>query len=151
MASPKATYRVAFSEMSTVFVYEDDELYRKNLAYNQEEYDAFGVETLLETQRIQNLISSTPYDSPKDSLRFLIKTKTIDIDEIGGIENLLFCKPSTVKKVRKNHSNAVLRKQHELRQQQLKDPVEKLSKFAEKSSSQSTYLATVRAGIARAA
>jgi len=150
MASPnpkttnKTTHRVSFSEMSQMFVYEDDELYHKNVAYSQQECNAIGVKTLLEKLRIQNLMSSTPYGSRRDSLRFLMKTKLVSIDELIGIEDVLL--PPSVINVRENHSRALLQKQHELAA--VEDPVKCLAQFAEKSSFKSIHLARIRAAMA---
>ena len=145
MASPRAASQVTFSDMSRLFVYEDEEVYRNNIAYNKEEYDAISAANFYETIRLRNQISSAPYDSPVASLRHIIKTETITIHEVIGIENSLLYKPSYVKKVRKKHSKAVLQKQHEQRQQELEDPVKSLAEFATKSSSKSIFPARVRA------
>ena len=116
------------------------------MAYTAEDRDAFGVEAYLEMCRIKDLVASAPQESSTDSLKSLLKDKSILIEELVGIEHLVIGSPTTVKRVRREHSNAVLRKQRE-QQMQAEDPTS-LAKFAKKLSRKSCHSARARAAMA---
>jgi TnpA family transposase len=105
------------------------------------------MDAILEGNRIQNLIASAPPASTTESLKFLLKENMVTLDELIGIDNFIMGKPTRVRKIRKRHSAAVLRKQREVRLQQ-DDAALILGRFAEQNSQKSTQNALVRAAMA---
>jgi hypothetical protein len=118
------------------------------LAYTKEDRDEFGKDALAEGLRIKNLLDMAPCDSPAESFKFLLQENILNKAELVGIEHFFHAKSTRVVKVRKQHSDAVLKRQWEQRHQKLDDPVIDLGKFAQKSSLKSTQRATIRAALA---
>lgn len=140
--------RVAFSDCSQLHVYKPHgQNLLKSLSYTTEEQDAFGRESVREGLRIKDLIETAPPESVTESIKYLIRNRIISRGELVGVENYILCNPSRVFKLRQNHSDAVLRKQHEQRRQKLQDP-KNLGKVAQVSSIKSTQVARVRAAMA---
>mmetsp|Transcript_6846 Transcript_6846/g.14273 ORF Transcript_6846/g.14273 Transcript_6846/m.14273 type:complete len:182 (+) Transcript_6846:101-646(+) len=139
--------RVAFSECSHLHVYEPhDQFLLKSLCYTKEDQDAFSAESVREGLRIKDLIETAPYESIAESIKYLLRNRIITRGELVGVENYILGK-SNVLKLRRDHSAAVLRKQHEQRKQQLQDPMN-LGKAAQISSVKSVQKARVRAAMA---
>mmetsp|Transcript_27316 Transcript_27316/g.46425 ORF Transcript_27316/g.46425 Transcript_27316/m.46425 type:complete len:183 (-) Transcript_27316:80-628(-) len=140
--------RVAFSECSQLHVYEpNDQFLLKSLCYTKEDQDAFSAESVREGLRIKNLIETAPHESIAESIKYLLRNRIITRGELVGVENYILGKTSNVLKLRRDHSAAVLRKQHEQRKQQLQDPMN-LGKAAQISSVKSVQKARVRAAMA---
>jgi hypothetical protein len=118
------------------------------LAYTKENRDEFGKDALAEGLRIKQLIAMSPCDSTAESLKFLLQENLLSKAELVGIENFFHGKSARAAKVRKQHSDAVLKRQWEQRHQKLDDPVIDLGKFAQKSSLKSTKSARIRAAVA---
>jgi hypothetical protein len=118
------------------------------LAYKKEDRDEFGKDALVEGLRIKQLIATSPCDSTAASIKFLLQENILSKAELVGIEHFFIGKSTRVVKVRKQHSDAVLKRQSEQRHQKLDDPVIDLGKFAQKSSLKSTQRATIRAALA---
>ena len=143
------SHRVRFSDASQLHVYERHSIsLLRSLAYKKEDRDEFGKDALVEGLRIKQLIAMSPCDSTAESLKFLLQESILSKDELVGIEHFFHGKPTRVVKVRKQHSDAVLKKQWEQRHQKLDDPVIDLGKFAQKSSHKSTKSARIRAAVA---
>ena len=100
--------------------------------------------------RIKDLIADAPQDSASQSIKHLLRRGSLSTDELIGIDHFIFAKPPRVRKMRKDHAAAVLRKQQELRQdrQTTNDLLSSLSKFAQSSSLKSSENARVRAAMA---
>jgi len=108
-----------------------------------------GKETLLEGLRIKKLITAAPPVNTAESIKYLLRYDIIRREELIGLEHFILDKPSRIPQIRQQHAAAVLRKQHELKQQMLEeDPVLGLGKFAESSSLKSTQSARIRAAMA---
>ena len=140
---------VRFSEASQLYVYERHSIsLLRSLAYTKENRDEFGKDALEEGLRIKQLIAMSPCDSTAESLKFLLQENLLSKAELMGIENFFHGKSARAAKVRKQHSDAVLKRQWEQRHQKLDDPVIDLGKFAQKSSLNSTKSARIRAAVA---
>jgi len=143
------SHRVRFSDASQLHVYERHSIsLLRSLAYKKEDRDEFGKDALVEGLRIKQLIATSPYDSAAKSINYLISIGRISRGELLGIEHFIIGKSTRVVKVRKQHSDAVLKRQSEQRHQKLDDPVIDLGKFAQKSSLKSTQRARIRAAVA---
>ena len=143
------SHRVRFSDASQLYVYERHSIsLLRSLAYTKEDRDEFGKDALAEGLRIKQLIDMSPCDSPAESFKFLLQENVLSKAELVGIEHFFHGKPTRVAKVRKHHSDAVLKRQWEQRHQKLDDPVIDLGKFAQKSSLKSTKRARIRAAMA---
>ncbi|KAL7552746.1 hypothetical protein ACHAWF_015982 [Thalassiosira exigua] len=144
--------RVAFSERSAMFVYRPDPHYSLNKSYTKREREGFSTKACLEAIRIKKLASTTPCESSKDSFKYLLKNKLVSIEEMVGIEHLVFGKsPSKIQKERKDHAKAVLTEQWRQRFEETKmqgDPMGKLGQFAALRSAKSAKRARTRAAIA---
>lgn len=116
------------------------------MCYTKEDQDAFSAESVREGLRIKDLIETAPYESIAESIKYLLRNRIITRGELVGVENYILGK-SNVLKLRRDHSAAVLRKQHEQRKQQLQDPMN-LGKAAQISSVKSVQKARVRAAMA---
>ncbi len=126
---------VRFSDASQLYVYERHSIsLLRSLAYKQEDRDEFGKDALAEGLRIKNLIAMTQCDSTAESLKFLLQENLLSKAELVGIENFFHGKSARAAKVRKQHSNAVLKRQLEQCRHNLDNRVIDLSKFAQKSS-----------------
>ncbi len=148
-ATHKSPHRVRFSDASHLHVYERHSIsLLRSLAYTKEDRDEFGKDALAECLRIKQLIAMSPCDSPTESFKFLLQENILSKAELVGIEHFFHGKSTRVVKVRKQHSDAVLKKQWEQRNQKLDDPVIDLGKFAQKSSLKSTQRARIRAAVA---
>ena len=148
-ATHKSPHRVRFSDASHLHVYERHSIsLLRSLAYTKEDRDEFGKDALAECLRIKQLIAMSPCDSPTESFKFLLQENILSKAELVGIEHFCHGKSTRVAKVRKQHSDAVLKKQWEQRHQKLDDPVIDLGKFAQKSSLKSTQRARIRAAVA---
>ena len=143
---------VRFSETSQLHTYQRPPTsVLQSLSYTKTDNDEFRRHALIEAMRIKGLISDAPHDSCSDSVRYLLRNNIIDRDDLIGIDHFVLGAPSRVRKIRKRHAAAVLRKQQELRQgsQTLLDlPSSTLGKFAESSSLKSSQNARVRAAMA---
>lgn len=153
MKSIKESHQVRFSEASQLHLYERPPIsLLQSLSYSTDDRDKFGMEAILEGNRIQNLIASAPPASATESLKFLLKQNMITLDELIGIDNFIMGKPTRVTKIRKRHSAAVLRKQKEVRLQAQtllqEDAALILGRFAEQNSQKSTQNALGRAAMA---
>mmetsp|Transcript_18111 Transcript_18111/g.28415 ORF Transcript_18111/g.28415 Transcript_18111/m.28415 type:complete len:183 (-) Transcript_18111:60-608(-) len=146
--SSKRRNKVSFSESSRLYVYEPyDRNLLKSLSYTKEDYDEFNHDTLADGLRIKNLINAAPQESISESIKYLLRNRNISRSELVGNENCILGKPSGISKIRRQHSAAVLRKQHEQRKEQLQDPTN-LEKVAQISSVKSAQRARVRAAMA---
>jgi hypothetical protein len=147
--SSKSQSGVNFSEYSTLRVYDDlNYLYLKKKAYSREDREIFGAQAMIEADRINNLIISSPPVSVKESVKYLLKNNIITREELVGMDQLILHRRARVSQVRREHMAAVLRKQNEQRRQQPvleEDSLIDLGKFAEQSSLKSTHSAIARA------
>ena len=140
---------VRFSDASQLYVYERHSIsLLRSLAYKKEDRDEFGKDALVEGLRIKKLIAVTPCDSPAESFKFLLQENILSKAELVGIEHFFHGKSARVGKVRKQHSDAVLKRQWEQRRHNLDKRVIDLAKFAQKSSHKSTESARIRAAVA---
>ena len=149
--SSKKSYRARFSDSSRLHTYERPPFsLLRSQSYTKDDHDKFGKLALLEGLRIKKLIADTPRDSVSESITYLLRRGMIDRDELIGIDHFILGKPTRVRKIRKQHAAAVLRKQQELRQgrQDFEDLPSSLSEFAQLSSRKSTENARVRAAMA---
>ena len=149
----RKTNTVRFSDESQLYVYERHSIsLLKSLAYKKEDHDDFGKDALVEGLRIKQLIAmaSQCCDSTAESLKFLFQEKLLSKAELVGIEHSanLHGRSVRVAKLRKQHSDAVLKRQSEQRHHNLDDRVIDLAKFAQKSSHKSTHRARIRAAVA---
>ena len=143
------SHRVRFSDASQLYVYERHSIsLLRSLAYKKEDRDEFGKDALVEGLRIKQLIATSPCDSTAASIKFLLQENILSKAELVGIEHFFIGKSTRVVKVRKQHSDTVLKRQWEQRHQNLDDPVIDLGKFAQKSSLKSTQRARIRAALA---
>ena len=147
--SIKESHQVRFSEASQLHLYERPPIsLLQSLSYSTDDRDKFGMEAILEGNRIQNLIASAPPASATESLKFLLK----ELEKLLAIDNFIMGKPTRVTKIRKRHSAAVLRKQKEVRLQAQtllqEDAALILGRFAEQNSQKSTQNALGRAAMA---
>ena len=144
----KRRNRVSFSESSQLYVYQPhNRQLLKSLSYTEEDYEEFGQDALVDGLRIKNLINAVPQESISESIKYLLRNRIITRSELIGIEKCILGKPSGTSKLRREHSAAVLRKQHEQRKEQLEDPM-LLVKAAQISSVKSAQRARVRAAMA---
>jgi len=149
--SSKSQSGVNFSEFSTLRVYDDlDYLYLKKKAYSQEDRKIFGAQAMIEADRINNLIISSPPVSVKESVKYLLKNNIITREELVGMDQLILHRRARVLQVRREHMAAVLRKQNEQQRRRQQPHLEgdaliALGKFAEQSSLKSTHSAIARA------
>jgi hypothetical protein len=139
---------VYFSELSALYVYDDFNYLHLKKAYSKEDREIFGAQAVIEANRIKNLIIASPPDSVSESIKYLLQNNIITSDELVGIDRLIG-RRTRVMQVRRDHVRAVLRKQHEQRQQQHlgEESVIDLGKVAEQSSIQSTHRAIARAAL----
>ena len=143
------TNTVRFSDESQLYVYERHSIsLLRGLAYKKEDRDEFGKDALVEGLRIKKLIAVTPCDSPAESFKFLLQENILSKAEVVGIEHFFHGKSARAEKVRKQHSDAVLKRQSEQRRHNLQERVIDLAKFAQKSSQKSTQRARIRAAVA---
>ena len=137
--------RVRFSDSSWLHTYQRSPIsLLRSLSYTKEDNDKFGKLALVDGMLIKDLIADAPQDSASQSIKHLLRRGSLSTDELIGI------KPTRVRKMRKDHAAAVLRKQQELRQdrQTTNDLLSSLSKFAQSSSLKSSENARVRAAMA---
>jgi len=128
-AKPELRPKVSFSKVSTLFVYETKGETPKS--YSKRDQDFFGVEALREALRVKELIAQSPPESTKESLRFLLKNRSLAIEEMVGIENAILGQGThTTKKL---HAKTVLQKQRE-QQQNPEDAAENVARVARESS-----------------
>ena len=149
--SSKKSYQARFSDSSRLYTYQRPPFsLLRSLSYTKDDHDEFGKQALLEGMRIKDLIANAPHDSASGSIKYLLRHGMIDRDELIGIDHFILGKPTRVRKIRKQHAAAVLRKQQELRQghQDFEDLPSSLSKFAQSSSLKSSENAIVRAAMA---
>ncbi len=141
--------RVSFSETSLLRVYKRDEAYTKAKAYSEVDYDLFRFSMLLDARRVKELITRAPPESKKDSVKFLIENKVIDVADLVGIEHFVLGNGGFVVKARKLHTKKVLLLQQQLEQRQhlSEDPAESLAKVAKDSSLKSIYHARIRSAV----
>ena len=149
-ASSKETDQsgVSFSEFSTLLAYDDLDYLDLEKAYSKEDREIFGAQAMIEADRINNLIISSPPASVKESVKYLLKNNIITREELVGIDHLILRRRTRVMQVRREHMTTVLRKQNEQRRQQPvleEDSLIDLGKFAEQSSLESTHSAIARA------
>lgn len=138
--------KVSFSKVSTLFVYETKGETPKS--YSKRDQDFFGVEALREALRVKELIAQSPPESTKESLRFLLKNRSLAIEEMVGIENAILGQGThTIKKL---HAKTVLEKQREQRQNP-EDAAENMASVARESSLKSLLRARACAVFAVAA
>lgn len=142
----KPQVQVSFSKVSTLFVYETKGETPKS--YSKRDQDFFGVEALREALRVKELIAQSPPESTKESLRFLLKNRSLAIEEMVGIENAILGQGThTIKKL---HAKTVLQKQREQRQNP-EDAAENMASVARESSLKSLLRARACAVFAVAA
>mmetsp|Transcript_14251 Transcript_14251/g.25049 ORF Transcript_14251/g.25049 Transcript_14251/m.25049 type:complete len:253 (-) Transcript_14251:138-896(-) len=143
--------KVTFSERSSMHVYCPDPLYVRNKSYTKTDRKNFGSEALSEVIRIKRLILTTPGASAKDSFKCLLKNNIISLEELLGIEHLVFCKSaSKLLKERKGYAREVLtehRRQRHVEKVQY-DHTEKLGEFSASRSAKSVKRARIRAAMA---
>mmetsp|Transcript_17194 Transcript_17194/g.27931 ORF Transcript_17194/g.27931 Transcript_17194/m.27931 type:complete len:282 (+) Transcript_17194:238-1083(+) len=143
--------KVTFSERSSMHVYCPDPLYVRNKSYTKTDRKNFGSEALSEAIRIKRLILTTPGASAKDSFKCLLKNNIISLEELLGIEHLVFCKSaSKLLKERKGYAREVLtehRRQRHVEKVQY-DHTEKLGEFSASRSAKSVKRARIRAAMA---
>mmetsp|Transcript_11549 Transcript_11549/g.17747 ORF Transcript_11549/g.17747 Transcript_11549/m.17747 type:complete len:197 (-) Transcript_11549:810-1400(-) len=143
--------RVRFSDSSWLHTYQRSPIsLLRSLSYTKEDNDKFGKLAQVEGMRIKDLIADAPQDSASQSIKHLLRRGSLSTDELRGIDHFIFAKPTRVRKMRKDHAAAVLRKQQELRQdrQTTNDLLSSLSKFAQSSSLKSMQRARIRAAVA---
>ncbi len=143
--------RVRFSDSSRLHLYQRPPIsVLQSLSYTKADNDEFRRGALLEAMRIKGLIADAPHDSCSDSIRYLLRHNMIDRDDLIGIDHFVLGAPLRVRKMRKRHAAAVLRKQQELRQgsQPIQDLSLTLGKFAQSNSLKSSKNARVRAAMA---
>ncbi len=145
MPKPESNPRVSFSETSSLLVYKDDEACKK--AYSKVDYELFRFSTLLDARRVKKLISTAPPASTKDSVKFLLENKVIDIADLVGVEHFVLGNGGFVIKARKMHTKKVLQQQLKLRQRRPEDPAESLAKVAKDSSLESIRHARIRSAV----
>lgn len=127
-SKPELRPKVSFSKVSTLFVYETN---GETKSYSKRDQDFFGVEALREALRVKELIAQSPPESTKESLRFLLKNRSLAIEEMVGIENAILGQGThTIKKL---HAKTVLQKQREQRQNP-EDAAENVARVARESS-----------------
>ncbi len=144
----KTKKRVAFSSFSKLFLYEQDRKARMDMAYTAADRQNACVDASLETRRITDLIDSAhPDESPADSLRLLIKDKTVLIEELIGIENYILGQAPTVHRIRRMHERIVLQEQRQQQMRKLEDPA-RLGLLSENLSRVSVQSARARAAMA---
>lgn len=145
--------RVRFADSSQLHTYQRPPIsVLQSLSYTKTDNDDFRRHALLEAMRIKGLIADAPHDSSSDSIRYLLRSNMLDRDDLIGIDHFVLGAPLRVRKIRKRHAAAVLRKQQELHQGsqglQNESLSFSLSKFAESSSIKSSQNARVRAAMA---
>ena len=146
--SSQTKKRVAFSSFSELFLYEQDRKALMNMAYTASDRQIACVEASLETRRITDLIHSAhPGESPADSLRLLIKDKTVLIEELIGIEIYILGQAPTVHRIRRMHERIVLQEQRQQQMRKLEDPA-RLGLLSEHLSRVSVQSARARAALA---
>jgi len=129
-AKPELRPKVSFSKVSTLFVYETQRGETPK-SYSKRDQDFFGVEALREALRVKELIAQSPPESTKESLRFLLKNRSLAIEEMVGIENAILGQGThTTKKL---HAKTVLQKQWE-QQQNPENAAENMARVARESS-----------------
>lgn len=144
----KTNKRVAFSSFSELFLYEQDRKARMNMAYTAADRQNASEEASLETRRIMDLIDSAhPDESPADSLRLLIKDKTVLMEELVGIETFILGQAPTVHRIRRMHERIVLQEQRQQQMRKLEDPT-RLGMVSESVSRVLVQSARARAEIA---
>ena len=142
---------VYFSDLSSMHIYIPDPCYSRNNYYSPEERKHFSKEALSEAIRIKRLLLSTAEASTKCSLKYLLMNKIIAIEEVVGLEHLVFCKSTrNIFKERKDHVRAVVAEQSRVKNTQ-EDPTNKLGEFSASSSIKSIRNAKNRGSMARAA
>ena len=133
-SKPELRPKVSFSKVSTLFVYETN---GETKSYSKRDQDFFGVEALREALQVKELIAQSPPESTKESLRFLLKNRSLAIEEMVGIENEILGQGThTIKKL---HAKTVLQKQREQREQREQrqnpeDAAENVARVARESS-----------------
>lgn len=139
--------RVSFSDRSSLLTYEEHPPYVRSKAYTKEDRKAFSSEVLQEACRIKRLVLAAPGASVKESFKYLVRNKTIKIEEVVGIEHLVFGVSSTkLLKERKDHARAVVTEQR--RYHHADEKAERLGQFAALRSSKSAKHAKIRAAMA---
>ena len=129
-------------------MYEQDRKALMNMAYTAADVQNACVEAALETRRITDLIHSAhPGESPADSLRLLIKDKTVLIEELIGIEIYILGQAPTVHRIRRMHERIVLQEQRQQQMRKLEDPA-RLGMVSENLSRVSVQSARARAALA---
>ena len=153
-AAPNSAPRAAvnFSEFSSLYHYDSDDLYSKTKSYSKKDCQIFSAQVMVEAHRIKRLIYNSPPSSAKESIKYVLRNNIVTSDEVVGIDHLIIGRRSSVLQVRRDHMTAVLWKQQEQRRrrQHQQPQIEEnslieLGKFAEHSSLKSTHSAIARA------
>ena len=146
--------RVTFSERSRLHLYRPDPGCARDKSYSKAERQGFGSEALAEALRIKTLVASAPGASAKDAFRRLLQEKELRLEEIVGLEHLVWGKSaSKVLRDRKAHAQAVLKEQGKQRHLEKmavlkEDPTETLGRFAASRSVKAAKRARIRAAMA---
>lgn len=142
--------RVRFCESSRLHIYQRAPISMlRSLSYTKTDINEFRQHTVVEAMRIKALVADAPHDSASESIKYLLRNHMIERHDLIGIDHFVLGAPFRVRKIRKHHAAAVLRKQQELRQdrQTVQDMSLTLGKFAQSSSLKSYKNAQVRAAM----
>lgn len=131
-SSPRNRCRgVTFSAQSSMRVYHPDPHYMKTKAYTKKERQLLSKEAISDALRIKHLMlsfssshdvmssshsnTSSRSDDAKSTFKYLIKHNIISLEEIVGIEHLVFSRcPLKIVKERKEHARVVLKEQYRM-------------------------------------
>lgn len=131
-SSPRNRCRgVTFSAQSSMRVYHPDPHYMKTKAYTKKERQLLSKEAISDALRIKHLMlsfssshdvmssshsnTSSRSDVAKSTFKYLIKHNIISLEEIVGIEHLVFSRsPLKIVKERKEHARVVLKEQYRM-------------------------------------
>jgi len=135
---------VRFADRSDLFVYDYCPTYRQTKSYTPLDKKIFQETMIAESKRIKKLMVATKQSSAKDAMKHLLKSSTVSIDEIVGLEHMVLGKstPSRAKKERFDHSREILAMSKEM------DFME-LAIFSQNRTSSSARRARIRAGVVR--
>ena len=120
-------------------------------SYSQQEFKSFSINTMIEALRIKRLILSVPC-STKESVQYLLSHNMICMEELLGIEHIVFGKtPNKLACERAEHSRAIIDAQKRLLDDSLKPNEQRAQELAELACSRtrrSVKRARVRAAMA---
>ncbi|KAL3780041.1 hypothetical protein HJC23_012053 [Cyclotella cryptica] len=136
---------VSFSQYSSLHVYPVHEV-ENNKSFKNSERRVFQAQAVYEACRIQDLISSCPYEGGK-AIRYLTDRNLLKTEEMLGIESML-AGAERVLKDRLKHTAFVLDKQRELKGKNDVNIAEELAKAAINRSQKNSEKARLRAALA---